>query len=220
MSWLTSGRREPCKDNIGGVKEVWLATFIPYSPTLILGYRDMVVTGFPDTQFYEFNGEEKSFNENLVDDGGYDQELTLKLIKQDYATAQQLLMVTNSLTRAVVVGYNGKAQMVGLHNGLDCEVRATDGGSKSGFNGYELTLKGMEPFQAPYLEVFPGAGTFKEGVTLGCMLASSGNPSSMLDLVSSCNAVTENTYMGLSGCMLASSSQRSSASRTISECYG
>lgn len=218
MSVLTSGRKRPCDDNIGGIKEVWLATYTYYAPNLIINYKSMVVTGFPDTQFYEYKGVQKTFEENIRDDGGYDQELTIKLLKQDYLTVNKLSLILNSRLRAVVIYNSGKIKVAGLHNGLDASVSALSGGSKSDFNGYELKLTGVEEYPAPFLRAFPGYGFYDDEVGVGCLLASSGNVSSLGNKVSDCNVVQEIEYTGAVDCFLAGSTQASGASRTISDC--
>lgn len=220
MSRLTSGRTEPCKDNVGGIKEIWLASYVHYSPNLILNYKSMVVTGFPDTQFYEYKGVQKSFDETFRDDGGYDQELSIKLVKQDYLTANKLSLIFNGKVRALVVYNSGKIRFAGVHNGLDATVNAISGGGKSDFNGYEIRLNGMEPLSAPFLLAFPGYGLFDSDITTGCLLASSSNPASMSVKISDCNVVQDFQYTSAADCFLAGSSYRASASRIISDCNG
>lgn len=187
MSLLTSGRTEPCKDNVGGIKEVWLSAFVPYPQNLIIGFRDMLVTSFPLTLFYKYEGREKSSSESIRDDGGYDQEITFKLIKQDVFTSVLSSILINQRTRAVVIDNTGKIKVFGIHNGLDASINATGGSSKSDFNGYDIRLTGMEPYKAPFISAFPGYGFVKEGVEYSCLYSSSGRPSSLADLVSSCN---------------------------------
>lgn len=205
---------------MGGIKEVWLASFVPYASTLIIGWKDMVVTGFPDTRFFQYEGRQQSFDETMREDGGYDQEVSLRLIKQDYLTIQKLSLLMHQKVRAVLVYNSGKIRFVGVHNGLDVRVNAVSGGGKSDFNGYELRLSGIEPSQAPFLLAFPGYGLFDNAVGTGCLLASSSNPSSLGVLISDCNVVQDISYSGAVDCFLAGSSQASSSNRINSECNG
>ena len=190
MSVLTSGRTEPCKDSAGGVKELWLSTFVDYPVFLIAGYKNMLLTSFPTTQFYRYEGQGKTFSEQYKDQTGYDQEINIILFKQDYLSAALMDNLVKNKTRAVVIDRNGRIRVAGLHNGLDVEVTAKSGGSRFDLNGYEVKITGSEPFSAPYLSVFPGAGFVKEGVILDCLLCSSDRPASLMDKISSCNIVT------------------------------
>lgn len=189
MTSLTSGRTEPCKDSQGGIKEVWLASFVDYSVQVIQGYKDMLLTSFPTTLFYQYEGREQTFNEVLNDQGGYDQEIFLKLRKQSFEDVALLETLVKKSLRAVVVDNLGKIRVAGLHNGMDADLTAKAGGSRFDFNGYELKLTGVEPFSAPYLSAFPGTGFLKTGVTLSCLMASSDRPASLSDKVSSCSVV-------------------------------
>ena len=188
MSVLTSGRTEPCKDGIGGLKEIWLTSFIPYSERNIAGYKAMLLTSFPTTLMFKFEGRNKIFNEEF-NDGGYEQSVEIRLLKQDYITVALLETLIKKKVRAVVVDWMGQIRVAGLHNGLDVEVKTSSGGSRFDYNGYELTMTGSEPYSAPFLSSFPGSGFEKEGVTLDCLLASSDQPASLQDKVSSCEIV-------------------------------
>ena len=189
MSVLTSGRTEPCKDNAGGLKELWLTSFIPYSAQLIVGYRDMLISSFPDTLIFEYEGREKTFTEKLREDKGYDQEITVTFTKQDLTSANLFGLLLKKKLRAITVDRLGKIRVAGLHNGLDVEIDSTTNGTKGGFIGYKVTMTGEEPFSAPYLSALPGSGFLKEGVTFGCLLASTDNVASLMDKVSSCNII-------------------------------
>lgn len=187
MSVLTSGRKEPCKDNIGGISEIWLTSFVPYSAKIIEGYREMLITSFPTTLMFKYEGQGKSLSESINEDRSYSQEVTIRLAKQDLFTAGLLDTLLKKKVRAIVIDRLGGERVAGLHNGLDAELIVTSGGNRSDYNGYDLKLEGLEPFSAPYLASFPGSGFEKEGVVLDCLLASSDKPASLGDKVSSCN---------------------------------
>lgn len=189
MSVLTSGRTEPCNNNVGGLKELWLTSFIPYSAQLIVGYRDMLISSFPNTLIFEYEGQEKTFTEKQRDDKGYDQEITITFIKQDLVSSNLFGLLLKKKLRAIVVDRLGKIRVAGLHNGLDVELESTTNGTKGGFIGYRVTLTGEEPFSAPFLPSLPGSGFLKEGVSYDCLLASSDQPSSLMDKVSSCSVI-------------------------------
>lgn len=189
MSVLTSGRTNPCKDNVGGLREIWLTEYIPYSQNLIVGYRDMLVSSFPTTLMFKYEGQNKSFSENIREDKGYDQEINFRMTHQNITTNQLVTILSKTLLRAVLVYNSGKIKVAGIHNGLDAEIGTSQGGSKVDFNGYDIKLTGIEPFKAPFIANFPGSGFVKDGVEFNCLFSSSGKPSSLADKVSSCNVL-------------------------------
>ena len=192
MSILTSGRNEPCKDGIGGLKEVWLSKFVQYDPAAIVGYRSALITSFPGTLMYNFEGQGKTFTETK-DGEGWSQQITISFPKQSYTDTVNFLDVVALRVIAVVVDGTGKFRVAGLHNGLDAEVRSESGQGKGDFQGYIMTLSGLEPYPAPFISAFPGGGTppitgFSKGgdYTLACFLAGSDLPASTSYIASSC----------------------------------
>lgn len=196
MSVLTSGRSEPCKDGISGIKEVWLAPFTLYDLAAIIGYREALISNFPPTLMYEFQGQEKEFTEQYEE--GWNQRITISMSKLNYVDSVALMDVVNMRVRAVLVGWDGQIQVAGLHNGLDGEVRSSTGGALEDFSGYKMTLTGMEPYMAPYLTTFP-AGTIPDsgfaksgdGLETICYLASSSLGASTALPPTSCNVILE-----------------------------
>jgi hypothetical protein len=186
---LTSGRKEPCKDNIGGVKEIHLMTYVEYDVRSFVGYRDLLVTSFPTTQIYKYEGENKSFSETYNQDNYYEQDLTIRLTSQDLSSAQSLSILLKNKVRAIITDWLGNKKIVGIVNGLDVEITASGGGSKVDFNGYELRLTGLEELKAPFVSDLENAGLSAINVDLGCLLASSDKPASLSNKVSDCNVV-------------------------------
>lgn len=184
---LTSGRTVPCKNNSGGIKELWLGNYTDVG--FIAGHTSGLITSFPTTQMYLIEGSNKRLSETLNGDGGYEIVITLTLPKQDLNTNTFLNLLLKNRVVAVAIDYIGNIKAVGLENGLDVEVTAETAGNKAGFNGYNLTLKGLEQFPSSFLNAFPGGGFEKDPVTLGCILASSSLLASIPDKVSSCEAV-------------------------------
>lgn len=186
---VTKGRREPCNDNIGGIRNIYLATYVEHNVRDVQGYRTQNITSYPSTQVYKYEGQNKTFVENLNEDGSYNQEVGLRLIKQDLATAQLLSLLIKNKVIAVIEDRLGRFRVAGCLNGLDAEINATVGSSKVDFNGYDLTLIGVEEFQAPFIVDLDNYGITDKTVTLGCILASSDRPASLSNKVADCNAV-------------------------------
>ncbi|UII79997.1 hypothetical protein [Flagellimonas sp. CMM7] len=202
MSDLTTGRKEPCKNNLGGLKRIYLTEYVQYPNKLMVGRKTMKLTSFPTTLLFEYQGNNKDAYESLNGDF-YDQTVSFRMSQQDASTISNLSLLMKSRLRAVVVDWKAKNKVYGLENGLDIEIQAKSGSGKSDFNGYEITLKGQEQFQAPFVDYLPDSGFFTEGVLTGCLLSSSGKPSSIGDLVSSCktiiNEVVPPSFLSSSG---------------------
>lgn len=186
---LTSGRKEPCKNNIGGIKHLYLATWVSYDVRTIVGYRDLLVTSFPVTQIYEFKGQDITLTETLNEDGSYTQDISIKLTSQDLSSAQVLSILMKNKVFAITVDYLGNNRISGIVNGMDVEVTANGGGSKVDFNGYDVALKGQEEFKSPFVNDLEGAGLTDKTQTYGCILASSSKPASLSNKVSDCNVI-------------------------------
>ena len=191
MSDLTSGRTEPCKDNLSGISQIYLADFVEYAERLMPGRKDMLLTSFPPTLIVEFESRQKKADENYQTDK-YEQTISFTMAHQDLPTTQNLSLLLNKRVRAVIVDRKGGIKVYGLESGLDVDITVKSGGGKADFNGYEVNLKGLEQYQAPFINDLATTGFFTEGLAFDCLLSSSGRPSSIGDLVSSCNVLQSN----------------------------
>lgn len=191
MTDLTKGRLDPCNDNLGGVRRFYIMPYVYHSPRQLVGYRTLNLTSFPNTLIYEYVGENMIFTESF-NEGQHQQNITLNLVKQEITAAQQMTVLFNNKVRIIVEDNKGLLRVAGLHNGMDVELKSNTGGGKGSFNGYELTFSGIEEFKAPFISGLAAVGFFTEGLAYGCLLSSSGLPSSIADLVSSCNVLQQN----------------------------
>lgn len=213
---LSRGRKEPCKDNIGGIKELYLMTYVDYDIRSIVGYRDSLITSFPVSQIYKYEGQQKTFNETYNEEGYYSLELNFNLVKQDLATSLLLSILTKNKVRAVVVDWKGETKIAGIINGLDVDISTRTGGVKSDFNGYEVTLTGREEFSSPFVISLDDVGITQKQLDIGCILASTDRGASMSDIISSCNSLTSKQITF--DCLKASSSRLTSMNQLISSC--
>lgn len=213
---LTRGRKEPCKDSIGGIKELYLMAYVDYDVRSIVGYRNSLITSFPVSQLYRYEGQDKTFSESYNEDGFYSLQLDFNLIKQDLTTSNLLSILTKNKVRAVIVDWKGNTRIAGIINGLDVEISAKTGGVKSDFNGYEVSLTGLEEFSSPFVQSLEDIGLTQKEVEVGCILASTDRAASMSDLISSCNSLTSKQITF--DCLKASSSRLASMNQLISSC--
>ena len=162
MAILTTGRTEPpCRDNIGGIKSVFLFPFIEYSHTQIVGTRGKVLTSFPATDIYEFAISGGSMTETINNDEDgvyYDQEVNFRMTKQDYLTTNDLTILEKKVLRYIVRFNDGTYKIGGLYNGASLEFDVNSGGGKEEFNGYDIKLKGQEEWQSAFINNLTTAG--------------------------------------------------------------
>ena len=162
MAILTSGRTEPCLDNVGGIKTVYLFNYVEYANSLIVGVKGSTLTSFPATTIYGYKCASANFDEtiNNDDDGiSVEQTLAFTLTKQDTSTTQVLELLRKIELRYIVEYNNGKFRIGGLFNGAEVEeIKAISGGGKADLNGYQITIKSEEQYQAAFIDDLDSVG--------------------------------------------------------------
>jgi hypothetical protein len=170
---LSLGRLKPCKDTVGGIKNIY---FVDY------GDFDGIVYNATDTDVIDdlaasFNAYKyevhfsSSFTQNIqssMENGttAFEQvlEVTLpKLTKEDH---KELKLVSFGHPHVIVEDQNGNFFVAGLLNGMS----VTGGTIVTGLNmgdlsGYTLTLTGMEKVPANFLDtnIVDAGGTIVSG---------------------------------------------------------
>jgi hypothetical protein len=167
---LTLGRKEVCKDTVGGIKAIYLSNF---EDTTYADYgfdqtdEDVIdtVDGTPNAFKYEVR-DASSFTQNIQTSAetgttAFEQviELTLKkLTKEDH---KELKLLSYGRPRVIVQDQNDNYFLAGLHNG--CQVTAgtiVTGQAMNDLSGYTLTLTGMERQPANFLDSDPATVGF------------------------------------------------------------
>ena len=156
MAVLTKGRSElSCKDNVGGVKRLFLFGYVPYSYSQIVATpKGGELVTFPATDMYEFETHDARLTEdaNKSDNGlSYTQTLTFTLKKQDYDTTNELTKMERFDFRYIVQLNSGQYKIGGLYKGAKLSFKTTTGGAKTDLNGYEVTIEGDEEYQAAFI---------------------------------------------------------------------
>lgn len=151
---VTSGRLEPCKDGVGGVKNVYLFPYVKY-PNSQIEIKFQTLTSFPPNTLYKYEVKNGSFEQEINNDENgvsFNQVLTFTMFKQDLLTTNELNTLTNIDFRFIAEFYDGTFRVGGLYNGCKVEsLTLVSGGSKQDLNGYNVTITGLEEIQAPYL---------------------------------------------------------------------
>lgn len=155
---ITSGRLEPCKDSLGGIKAAYFINYIEDAFTVTSGEITALNTGITEVFKYELRADANLFSQNVVSDRNTGtsvntQTLTLALKKLDKDTSLQVDLMSKGRPVIVVEDYNANFQVAGLSEGMDLTGSdINSGGAKTDFNGYNLTFTSMEKGLAPFLD--------------------------------------------------------------------
>lgn len=153
---ITAGRKEPCKDSIGGLAGVYFLNYTTASFTKNAGGE---VTAFPSgstVYYYELKGN-SSYTEtvNSSRENGttfFSQELTLNLKKLTNEMTTQLKLMAWGRPQIVVHTMNGDTLLVGEKEGAEVTGGTIQTGAAMGdLYGYSITLTGQERLPAAFL---------------------------------------------------------------------
>lgn len=151
---LTSGRTEPCRDAIGGLKNVYLADFLEDAFTITAGEVTALNVALTEVFQYELLSDNNTFVETFTADQNngtsvYEQVLTVQLKKQTKASADELALLVKSRPLAVIEFRDGRRVAMGISDGSVVTGDIQSGGAKADFNGYNLTFTATEVLPAP-----------------------------------------------------------------------
>ena len=156
---LTSGYQLDCKDNAGGILEVY---FIERGAVTSISEASGVVTGLtkaPGKRFwkYELPKETGSLTENMtgnIQNGTvfYASELKIVVNKLNVAVRNEIKLLAQATMIAVAKDNNGKYWLIGRTSGIDLTTGVLGTGTAFGDrSGFDMTFSGSEP--EPMLEV-------------------------------------------------------------------
>lgn len=158
---ISFGRLEPCKDSVGGLKNIYISNFdaIPYDAITFAGTDGEIsaISGTPDAYKYELRGN-STFDQNIVSsrENGtttYEQVLTLTLKKLTPKTHKELKLLVSGRPKVFVEDNNGNIFLAGAEFGMDVTAGTiVSGGAMGDLSGYTLTLNGMESAPAEFLD--------------------------------------------------------------------
>jgi hypothetical protein len=146
---LTKGRKEPCKDVVGGLRAIY---FIDYGDLGTVTQTDDEITDLSGTFFaykYELRGN-SSFEQSISSsrENGttfFEQTLNLTLKKLSKEDHKEIKLLAYGRPHVAVEDYNGSVFLMGLEHGADVSGGTIVTGAAMGdLSGYTLTLSGME----------------------------------------------------------------------------
>ena len=154
---LTSGRTEPCRDAVGGLKSAIFIDYLEDAFTIAAGEATAIDAAVTEVFKYELLADGNTLVETFTADQNngtsiYEQVLTMALKKQDKDTANELSLIVKARPIVVLQFRDGTYKIVGISDGTVATGDIQSGGAKADFNGYNLTLTATEVAPAPTLD--------------------------------------------------------------------
>ena len=172
---LSLGRKEPCKDVVGGIKAVYFTDFGDLGTVTETDDQITDLSGTFTAFKYEVKGN-SSFEQNITSsrENGttfFEQTLNLTLHKLSKEDNKELKLLAYGRPHVAVEDYNGNVFVMGLQHGADVSGGTIVTGAAMGdLSGYTLTLTGMEVkpanFVASPTSIDPYAGMTSATVTV------------------------------------------------------
>lgn len=151
---LTAGYTLGCRDNIGGIQEVYIGEWNGDSLTYTFGTNNIIATfSGATTSFFTFEQEVEtgSFTENGVfstENGTafYEQTLSITLHKLEAPLRNTILVLGQGKWRIIVKDQRGKYWLMGKQNPVRVSASTPGLGKAYGdLNGAVITFMGKEP---------------------------------------------------------------------------
>lgn len=159
---ITKNRALPCRDSIGGVKNVYFADYGELTEgTGFAVDTDGVITSWAtgdSPEFYKYEVKNSSSLEQAVtastENGTlyYEQTITMVLPKLSAQSHQQVNDMAKGRPHVVIEDNNGNFLLAGLKFGANVTGGTISTGTAMGdMSGYNLTITGMEPLPAYFV---------------------------------------------------------------------
>lgn len=154
---LTTGRAEPCKDTLGGLKAAYFIDYQADAFTIAAGAVTAIAIGVTAAYKYDLRADGNTFAQSTVSDKNTGttvttQTINLALKKLDKTTSLEVDLLARARPYIIVQDRNDNYFLAGATEG--CDLTGSDinsGGARSDFNGFNLTFEAMEANLAPFL---------------------------------------------------------------------
>ena len=166
---LTIGRKEPCKDVVGGIRAVYFTDFGDLGTITLTNDEITDMSGTFTAFKYEVKGN-SSFEQNITSsrENGttfFEQTLNLTLHKLSKEDNKELKLLAFGRPHVAVEDYNGNVFLMGREHGADVSGGTIVTGAAMGdLSGYTLTLTAMELTPANFI-ASPTAADPYDGMT-------------------------------------------------------
>ena len=154
---LTKGRKEPCKDVVGGLKAVYFTDFGDLGTVSQTSDEITDMTGTFTAYKYELKGG-SSFEQTITSsrENGttfFDQTLNLTLKKLSKEDNAEIKLLAFGRPHVAVEDYNGNVFVMGLEHGAEVTGGTIVTGTAMGdLSGYTLTLNAQELKPANFVD--------------------------------------------------------------------
>ncbi|MEM9823233.1 MAG: hypothetical protein AAF985_19285 [Bacteroidota bacterium] len=156
---LTTGRTEPCKDSIGGIKNAFFLDYAENAFTVASSAATGIDASVTEVFKYELRSDTNNdATESMVSnkDAGTSvntQTVNLRLKKQDAATSNEIKLMAYARPIIVIQDRNDVYKVFGLSEGMDLTgSNIQSGNARADFNGYDLTFTSLEGDMGPILD--------------------------------------------------------------------
>jgi hypothetical protein len=153
---LTRGRKEPCKDVVGGIRAVYFTDFGDFGTVTQTDDEITDMTGTFTAYKYEVKGNSSleqavtSSRENGTT--FFEQTLNLTLHKLSKEDHKEIKLLAYGRPHIAVEDYNGNVFVVGLEHGADVSGGTIVTGAAMGdMSGYTLTFTAQELLPANFV---------------------------------------------------------------------
>ena len=153
---LTQGRKEPCKDVVGGIRKVYFTDFGDFGTVTDSNEEITDMDGTFTAFEYDLKGN-SSFETtvNSSRENGttfFEQTLNITLKKLSKEDNKELKLLAYGRPHIAVEDYNGNVMVMGLENGADVSGGTIVTGAAMGdLSGYTLAFTAQETSPAKFL---------------------------------------------------------------------
>jgi len=154
---LSAGRKEPCKDVVGGIRKVYFTDFGGYGTVTQTNDEITDMSGTFTAFEYELKGN-SSFEQTITSsrENGttfFEQSLNLTLKKLSKEDNKELKLLAYGRPHVAVEDYNGNVFVMGLEHGAEVTGGSIVTGAAMGdLSGYTLTLSAQEVLPANFVD--------------------------------------------------------------------
>jgi len=160
---IANGRKEQCKDSVGGIDAVYFINYGDFNPEVDVTYdvtdTDLITTIANVTSLYKYELKgnntlsQKPVTSRENGTTYIEQTLPIELKKLDISMHKTFKLLAYGRPHVVVKNRTNQYFIAGLERGMDM----TDGNIELGtalgdFNGYKMTFTGMENIPANFLD--------------------------------------------------------------------
>ena len=175
---LSLGRKEPCKDVVGGIRKVYFTDFGGYGTVTQVNDEITDMSGTFTAFEYELKGN-SSFEQTITasrENGTtfFEQTLNLTLKKLSKEDNKELKLLAYGRPHVAVEDYNGNVFVMGLEHGAEVTGGTIVTGAAMGdLSGYTLTLSAQELKPANFVASPTAANPF-DGMTTASVTVTEG----------------------------------------------